>query len=174
MSRSFATQALSRTATNITKQSTISTQNTFTFFKFVSPNLVAGLKNTMSSAQFGWSPTHPPRACCTSLVLELHLLITPPLLAKSPFVPLRGITWLPQPIWAGPPHLPQAPFEHKVSVSVEEGQGHLQPGNIVAKSVFASGNRFFEAEFSEYWWWIFLIWRRIFLILRRNFPNELS
>ena len=130
MSRSFATQALSRTATNITKQSTISTQNTFTFFfKFVSPNLVAGLKNTMSSAQFGWSPTHPPRACCTSLVLELHLLITPPLLAKSPFVPLRGITWLPQPIWAGPPHLPQAPFEHKVSVSVEEGQGHLQPGN---------------------------------------------
>ena len=33
MSRSFATQALSRTATNITKQSTISTQNTFTFFQ---------------------------------------------------------------------------------------------------------------------------------------------
>ena len=25
--------------------------------------------------------------------------------------------------------MPQAPFEHKVSVSVEEGQGHLQPGN---------------------------------------------
>ena len=44
----------------------------------------------------------------------------------------------------------------------------------VAKSVFASGIRFFEAEFSEFWWWIFLIWRRIFLILRRNFPNELS
>ena len=129
MSRSFAKPALSRTVTIKAKQSTISTQNTFTFFKFVSPNLVAGLKNTMSSAQFGWSPTHPPRACCTSLVLELHLLITPPLLAKSPFVPLRGITWLPQPIWAGPPHLPQAPFEHKVSVSVEEGQGHLQPGN---------------------------------------------
>ena len=25
--------------------------------------------------------------------------------------------------------MPQAPFEHKVSLSVEEGQGHLQPGN---------------------------------------------
>ena len=56
--------------------------------------------------------------------------------------------------------------------------GHFRsphgPRGTVAKSVFASGNRFFEAEFSEYWWWIFLIWRRIFLILRRNFPNELS
>ena len=50
--------------------------------------------------------------------------------------------------------------------------GHF---STVAKSVFASGIRFFEAEFSyKYWWWIFLIWRRIFLILRRNFPNELS
>ena len=55
---------------------------------------------------------------------------------------------------------------------IDHIRGHLR--STVAKSVFASGNRFFEAEFSEYWWWIFLIWRRIFLILRRNFPNELS
>ena len=44
MSRSFATQALSRTATFKTKQSTISTQNTFTFLKLSLPILSLALK----------------------------------------------------------------------------------------------------------------------------------
>ena len=44
MSRSFATQALSRTATFQTKQSTISTQNTFTFLKLSLPIWSLALK----------------------------------------------------------------------------------------------------------------------------------
>ena len=44
MSRSFATQALSRTATFKTKQSTISTQNTFTFLKLSLPIWSLALK----------------------------------------------------------------------------------------------------------------------------------
>ena len=57
---------------------------------------------------------------CASLVLELHLLIAPLLCATSPSSPMRGITPLPQPIWAGWSSLPQAPLEQKVSADVEK------------------------------------------------------
>ena len=59
---------------------------------------------------------------CASLVLELHLLTSPLLCAKSLSSPSRGITPLPQPIWAGWSSLPQAPLEHKVTVDVEIGK----------------------------------------------------
>ena len=43
----------------------------FSFFKIVSPNLVAGFKNTMSSAQFGWSPSPPSSPSSTRWFLPL-------------------------------------------------------------------------------------------------------
>ena len=76
MSRSFTEPAFSRTATNRVKQLTTSTQNTFTFQNCHS---YFGWKNTMSSAQFsGCSSSY-----CASLVLELHLLTSPLLLASD-------------------------------------------------------------------------------------------
>ena len=73
----------------------------------------------MSSTQFG-SLLLLPQSHCASLVHELQLLTSSPLRAKSPFIPLRGITGLPQPIWAGWSSLPQAPLEQKVSADVEK------------------------------------------------------
>ena len=81
----------------------------------------------MSSAQLGGlllSSSH-----CASLVLELHLLTSPLLCAKSLSSPSRGITPLPQPIWAGWSSLPQALLEHKVSADVEKGKDTSILGN---------------------------------------------
>ena len=100
MSRSFATQALSRTATFKTKQSTISTQNTFTFLQLFLPIWSLALKIRWAPLNFAKSPPPPSHP-------ELLLLNkTPPGCQRSwCSVELTPLV-TPWPDWARPPSLP--------------------------------------------------------------------
>ena len=77
MSRSFATQALSRTATFKTKQSTISTQNTFTFLKLSLPIWSLALKIQWAPLNLGdrlllRRPWAPPADFSPSWLLDVE------------------------------------------------------------------------------------------------------